>query len=113
MTAVGLVLVILFGKRILGTIALVLAATVCAGGLFVPPLYRAFRSAGAWLGRAAGAALTWLLLAPFFYLCFGLGGWLLRLLGRDPLDRAFDREQATYWTPRKPIAGPEHFSRQY
>jgi hypothetical protein len=40
-------------------------------------------------------------------------GLIFRLLGKDPLKRAWDREAATYWTPREPGPAPESIRQQF
>ena len=113
MTAVGLLFLLKFHQPIPGGMLLGLAALVLAGGLFIPALYRGFQAAVAWLARAVGIALSWVLLVPFFYLAFTAGRLLLAVSRKDPLQRRARPELKSYWTERKPIAGPEHYTRQY
>ena len=110
--AVGGVLLAL-GHPVPAAIAGGMGALVLAGGLFAPPLYRVLRRAGRALGRAAGLALTWALLAPFFYLCFTAGRVILLLARRDPMQRAIDRAAPTYWRPHPGPPPLERYSRQY
>ena len=91
----------------------ILAAVVLVSGFFVPNVFRALEHAGRRLGQWIGTALTWLLLAPFFYLCFVPARLLLRLRGKDPLQRRFPGREASYWTPRKPVADPAQYRRQF
>ena len=98
---------------VLGVVLYGLGTLVLIGGLFVPPLYRALDRGGKCLGRIVGAAATWLLLVPFFYLCFPFAHLILKLRGRDPLRRRWDPTAASYWTDRKPVERATHYSRQY
>ncbi len=99
--------------RLAGSLVWMLAGLMLAGILGCPKILAGFDRAGAWLGRTAGTATTWLLLAPIFYTVFGLGRLGLRLRGRDPLRRRWDPRAGTYWDDRAPITDPEHWSRQY
>jgi len=49
--------------------------------------------------------LSHVLLAAIFFLVIVPVGIVLRLAGRDPLERKFDRSAASYWKPRD--AGPD------
>ena len=99
--AAALTLAFGFHHRVAGGIVLGIAALVLVGGLWFPPLYHGFRRFGALLGKWVGAALTWALLVPFFYLCFAPARLLLALTGRDPMRRRFDPSAPSYWTSRK------------
>lgn len=90
----------------------VLAAAVLGSGLFFPPAFSLLERFGRWLGRGVGLGLTWLLLAPFFYLCMVPGRLLLALLGKDPMCRRWERGRESYWADRKP-ADPKFYTRQY
>jgi len=52
------------------------------------------------LSRLVGAILTWLLLAPVFFLFIAPFGLLRKRGARDPLKRRLDRSTDTYWTKR-------------
>ncbi len=52
------------------------------------------------LGALIGTILTWLLLAPVFYLFFTPFGLLFRRGSRDPMRRGFEPSAATYWKRR-------------
>ncbi|MBM4142987.1 MAG: hypothetical protein FJ225_05255 [Lentisphaerae bacterium] len=109
----GALLLLVFHKTVIAAIAFSAAGIVAVGGLFVPPLYRAFRRGGLLLAKGAGVALTWILLAPFFYICFTFARAVLVLLGKDPLARKCPGAEKSYWHARKPVSGPEHYTRQY
>jgi len=109
---VGLLLAFLFGKRVLGTVVVCIGVLVLIGGQFAPPVYRGFKKLGGLLARGVGQGLTWLLLAPFFYICFTLGRILLVILRKDPLKRGFPAKDETYWVEHRPLA-PDHYQRQY
>jgi len=53
------------------------------------------------------------LLAIVLYLVFTPVGLLLRLLGRDPLERGFDRAAPSYWTARRRADTMDRYFRQF
>ncbi len=99
--------------RVMAYIVFSLAGIVLFSGLFIPPLFKLIERFGAWLGRIVGTGLTYLLLVPFFYLAFAPAHFFLNLRGKDPMCRAVPTSATTYWVPRPPISGPEHFRKQH
>ncbi len=49
--------------------------------------------------RRLGRLNNYVVLGLFFYVFIVPAGLILRLLGRDPMSRAFDAKAPTYWTP--------------
>jgi hypothetical protein len=47
-----------------------------------------------------GWVITHVVMAIIFYLVVTPVGIIMRLTGRDPMERAFDRTAKTYWKPR-------------
>ncbi len=61
----------------------------------------------AWMtmALAMGTVMTAVLLSVFFFLVITPVGLFFRLIGRDVLQRKFDRQASTYWIPKEyPIA---------
>ena len=113
MFAVAAVLRFGFDKVWVPRIVLALAAVVFFGGFFWPPLYEGFKRGGLWLGKAAGVTLAWVLLVPFFYVCFTLGRLGLAARRKDPMQRRFEPGKTSYWSDRRPVADLESYRRQY
>ncbi|MFK7986471.1 MAG: hypothetical protein AB8I08_10595 [Sandaracinaceae bacterium] len=69
--------------------------------------YAALDRAVAGLGRGVGLVLTWLLLAPAYYLMLTPLAWAVRAR-RDPLRREIDPKRASYWSARtsRPLDRP-------
>jgi hypothetical protein len=69
----------------------------------VSPLgaYAALERAVAKVGLLVGTALSWLLLAPVFFLFVLPFGLLTRRGAKDPLKRAFERDAPSYWKKRE------------
>ncbi len=70
-------------------------------GLTVPGVLRPLHAV--WMPAAKGLArvLTWLLLTLAYYFVFTPYGMIMRLLGRDPLERRIDRSRPSYWIRRE------------
>lgn len=100
-----------FFKRA-GTIALCVAAALFMIGTLVPGLYDRMDKFVAWSAQAVGRVLNWILLTPFFYLCFLPARLILMAKGKDPMTRKCPSSATTYWVPR-PVRRPDHFTRQY
>lgn len=90
-------------------IGVVLALTAFAAPAVSARLDRAF----ARFGRVLGTALTWVLLVPFFFVCF-LGGRAILVVRRlDPLRRSFPAPENSCWVPRPPVVDRDHYTRLY
>ena len=60
-----------------------------------------------------GWVVTHVVMAIIFYLVVTPIGVIMRLTGRDPMERAFDRSAKTYWKPRRVDPGSSRYFRQY
>lgn len=101
------------GKPVGAGILLGIGAVLLISGLFFPSLFRRIEKVGQAVGRAVGVGLTWILLAPMFWLVFVPGRLILKLRGIDPLCRKFPTDLPTYWIPRKPIINADYYKRQF
>jgi hypothetical protein len=81
-----------------------LAAPRARRHLYIGWMYAVFPIAFT-VSHAVLGALYFLVLTPV--------GLLMRLLGRDPMQRRFDRAATTYWTPHAPAEDTERYFRQY
>lgn len=52
------------------------------------------------LGLVLGTIVTSIILAIVFFVAVTPIGLVMRLLGRDPMHRAIDREAPSYWIPK-------------
>jgi hypothetical protein len=111
--AIGLFVLLKLRHAIVGGVVLTMAAVLLVTGQFMPNAFLRIESWGQKLGKAVGAAMTWVLLVPFFYLCFLPGHLLLRALGKDPLKIKFPSGEPTYWTHRPPVIDVSRFRSQY
>ena len=70
------------------------------------PVYVAWHA----LGGAIGFIVSNLLLLAVFYLVITPIGLVLRLIGKDPLERKWDRSAASYWKDAvKPVDARSYF----
>ena len=60
-----------------------------------------------------GFVVSHLFLGIVFYLVLSPVGLVMRLFGRDPLHRTFDREAASYWVDHANPKSVEEYFRQY
>lgn len=112
MGVVALVFFLLGGRR-MALVVLVVAGLLAGTALTAPKAYELIEAFLRRLGVWAGAGITWLLLVPFFYLCFVPARLLLRLAGKDPMRLAFPSPQSTCWKSRETPSAREDYQRQY
>ena len=60
-----------------------------------------------------GWTVSHVLMAGIFYLVITPIGWIMRLVGRDPLERKFDPQMSSYWKPRENNRNVDRYFRQY
>jgi hypothetical protein len=60
-----------------------------------------------------GLVISHVLMALLYYGLFTPMALVFRLMGRDALERRFDREAASYWKKRKPVADSSQYYRQF
>lgn len=68
-----------------------------------------------WMHAAAplGWTISHLMLGIVFFGVVLPVGWVMRLAGRDPLRRRFDRDAPSYWIERRPPAGSQRYFKQF
>lgn len=102
------------GDRAGATVCLLAAMLLPAFGLIAPGALRAVYLTAALATWPIGWVLSHVILALVYYGVVAPIGLVMRALGRDPLERRFDRDASTYWTPRpEPTDDPERHFRQY
>jgi Saxitoxin biosynthesis operon protein SxtJ len=60
-----------------------------------------------------GFVVSHLALAAIYYLVFTPVALFFRLMGRDALNRKFDRRADSYWEEYNPDRGPERYLKQF
>ena len=97
------VLGVLGGIGVLGALA-IWAAPALGRQLYIGWMYAA---------QPAGWTISHVVLGIVYYLVLTPIGLLLRLAGRDPLQRRFDREATSYWIKREAPADAARYFRQF
>ena len=91
-----------------------LAGFFLVSGLLFPPLTQPAFVVWMILARILGFVNTHILLAFVFYTMFTAIGIVMRLLGRDPMERKLEPKEKTYWSRRAtPLLPREHYERQF
>jgi hypothetical protein len=100
-----------FDRPVLGAVALGAGTLVLVLGLASPlGAFAALDRTLTLAGHAVGVLLTWLLLAPLFYLVLAPFGLFTRRGAKDPMKRRLDPRAETYWKKRD---APNRFDRPY
>ena len=60
-----------------------------------------------------GFVMSHVLLAVVYFVVITLIGALMRLLGKDPMNRDLDPTVETYWIDKEPDSDPDRYFRQY
>ncbi len=69
----------------------------------------------AWIhfGFPIGWVISHVAMALIYYLVFTPIGLIMRLFGRDPMERRFDGSAASYWVEHDPAGEPGRYFRQF
>ncbi len=114
MLMVAAVLRFLFGLERLATVLFCAGVILVIVGFCAPGLFMKITGLMKKIGRVAGLVITWVVLAPFFYLVFVPGRLMMLLKGVDPMSRRCPSKEPTYWVDRKSVLrGPENYRKQY
>ena len=65
------------------------------------------------LSYPIGFVLSYVIMGFLFYGLITPVGLVFRLIGKDPLNRRFDPQAATYWTDPRPRRGKDSYFRQF
>jgi len=87
-------------------------AALSALYFLIPALRKPFYLGWLYLTFPIGFVLSHVILAAVFYLVFTPVGLVLRLFGKDPLERKFDRAAPTYWVAHDPHNDAKRYFRQ-
>lgn len=113
MTAAGLLFAWVWSHPFPAAVLFLLAGCTVLGGWLLPRLYRGIERGLTGLVHAVGIGLAWLLLAPFFYVCFSAGRLWWRLRRHDRLQLTFPGGATSYWHPYATQEGTGRYRRQY
>jgi hypothetical protein len=86
-----------------------------AGAVFwvAPQIARPFYLAWYFFACCIGIVVSNALLIAFYYLVITPAGLIMRVLGRDPMQRRLDPAAATYWRDAEKGVAPQRYFRQF
>ncbi len=82
-------------------------------GLFFPSCLRPVYLAAIYATYPLGFVSSYLVMGACYYLVLTPVGWIIRLVGRDPLTRTRQPGAKTYWKTRGAPKSPSCYFRQY
>ena len=96
------------------TVLWVLAVVVPVIGWLVPAFMRMVFLGMSYAAWPIGFVVSHVILALVYYLVFTPIGLIMRLVGYDPMRRAFDDSASSYWIAREASgADPKRYFRQF
>jgi hypothetical protein len=90
-----------------------LAAAVALAGFASPAFMRLVYVGMAYLAYPIGLVVSTVLMAVVFFIVLTPLGLIRRLVGGDPMERAFERDRKSYWKPRARVENVERYFRQF
>ena len=78
------------------------AAAFILGGLFLPQVLRPVEHIWMKAARVMGIVMTNVILTLAYFLVVSPMALIMKLFGRDPMSRTFDRSASSYWIPVDP-----------
>ncbi len=89
-------------------------ALIATTGTLAPIALRYLYFVWMTIGLTLGTIMTAIILSVVFVVAITPIGLVMKLLGKDPMQRRIDPEAPTYWIP-KPTAGPDkkHYLRYF
>ena len=111
---VGIVLRFVFGVSGIAAL-LVAAAGLC---IFIVSLASARAARIIYLGLTfaglpVGFVISIVLMAAFYFLILTPVGLVFKIINRDVLERKFEPDSPTYWSPRRQREDPERYFHQF
>jgi hypothetical protein len=81
----------------------------------IPPLFRAIYHFWVGFSVVLGYFVSRILLTIIFFLVMTPTGFIMRLTGKDPMDRKRDPASTSYWSPRtqEPDTSIERYEKQF
>jgi hypothetical protein len=94
-------------------VGLALGITLAVAGLVYPKAVKPAFVTLSLITFPIGLVVGELFLTTVFFLLFGFVSVIFRIVGYDPMTRAFDSTAASYWTPKAQAASPKQYFQQY
>ena len=94
--------------------AMIVAGVFLGTGLFVPVVLRPLNRLWFLFGMALHKVMNPLVMGLLFYLTVTPTALIMRMVGKDPLNRRFDPSAKSYWVEREPPGpAPETMRQQF
>lgn len=100
------------GALIAVSVIATISLTITLLALFSASGYKVVHKILGTITTVVSTLLTWILLAPFYFLCFPLGRLSQVLKRKDPMHRAFPGSEESYWVKRPPVIDRASYKRQ-
>lgn len=101
------------GSTTAAAVIVAVAAVVGGIGFFATPFMRLIYVAWLLAVYPIGWTISHVLMTLIFFLVVTPLGLLMRLFGRDPMQRRFDPSARSYWQTRPPQQGTQQYFRQF
>ena len=111
--AIGALIFFVLKHRIPGIVIMCIGALLFVLGLAIPGFHAGVKKVVGTVAVGVGIGLSWLLLVPFFYLCFPMGRFFAALARRDPLNRSFPVKADSCWTVRDSQPDAASYEKQF
>jgi hypothetical protein len=102
-----------FGHMIMMTVVAVISLSLFGCAVLYPRGYKAIQVYLQKFSFLVGQGITWILLAPFFYLGFSFGRLMQKMTGKDPMTRGMEQNMKSYWVDRQPVSDKEQYKRLF
>ena len=110
---VGLILRWRWGLHTAPMVLWILGPAIAVIGLVVPAALKPLYIGLMVITYPIGWVVSHVTLAIAYYVVLTGLGLIFRAIGRDPLQRKFDRNAATYWIPRRPTTDVKRYFQQF
>ena len=91
----------------------IIAAAVASIFFIFPPVRRPLYLGWVYAAYPIGLVVSYLVMVAIYYLVVTPIGLVMRLAGRDGLNRSFDAEAQTYWSARESSGDQARYFRQF
>jgi hypothetical protein len=101
------------GSTTVAAILMAVGVVIAVLGLTVPRVLRPLFIALMVINYPIGWVVTHIVMAFIFYLVVTPLAGIMKVAGRDPMERRFDQSAATYWKRRPTETDPGRYFRQF
>ena len=102
-----------FNHVTIAMVAFSISTFVFIASRFFPKVYAAIELIFQKFSVLVGKSITWILLVPFFYVCFSIGRIAQILKKKDPMHRTLDPDATSYWQTCEERSSVEEYKRQF